>query len=167
MEIERKWMVKGWPKDLAEAEVWEMDQGYISIRPTVRIRREALVGVKTDYVLCFKGAPTPDGLAREEIESTIDPELYRKLEKFIGYPLIRKIRRVYLLPDGKKLEVNLVDQGMATEFCYAEVEFESREEAWNWNPSDAGLGEYLNDECTGKPGSSMGAYWVETRLRRM
>ena len=42
MEIERKWMVVGWPEGLEQTEVYKMDQGYISVRPTVRIRREAL-----------------------------------------------------------------------------------------------------------------------------
>mgnify|MGYP000169928283 CR=1 FL=1 len=44
MEIERKWMVAGWPDGLRETERYQMDQGYISVRPTVRIRREALAG---------------------------------------------------------------------------------------------------------------------------
>lgn len=40
MEIERKWMVTGWPEGLPMTEDYRMDQGYISVRPTVRIRRE-------------------------------------------------------------------------------------------------------------------------------
>ena len=44
MEIERKWMVTGWPAGLPMTEDYQMDQGYISVRPTVRIRREALQG---------------------------------------------------------------------------------------------------------------------------
>ena len=41
MEIERKWMVQGWPQGLPLLETYRMDQGYISVRPTVRIRRIA------------------------------------------------------------------------------------------------------------------------------
>lgn len=46
MEIERKWMVTNWPdeKSFPLTETYQMDQGYISVRPTVRIRREALQG---------------------------------------------------------------------------------------------------------------------------
>ena len=69
MEIERKWMVNGWPEGLALKEEFAMRQGYISVRPTVRIREEALTGGKTHYVLCFKSG---GGLAREEIERDID-----------------------------------------------------------------------------------------------
>ena len=42
MEIERKWMVAGWPQGLTPVRVHRMDQGYLCVRPTVRIRREAL-----------------------------------------------------------------------------------------------------------------------------
>lgn len=39
MEIERKWMVTNWPdeKSFPLTETYQMDQGYISVRPTVRI----------------------------------------------------------------------------------------------------------------------------------
>ena len=75
MEIERKWMVQGWPQGLPLLETYRMGQGYISVRPTVRIRREALQGGRTALVLCFKGAPDKTGLMREEIETEITPEL--------------------------------------------------------------------------------------------
>ena len=146
MEIERKWMVNGWPEGLPLKEEFAMRQGYISVRPTVRIREEALTGGKTRYVLCFKSG---SGLAREEIEQDIDPALFNDLEtKIIGRPLIPKLRRSYLLPDGAVLEVNHVDEGQPTEF---------------WYPAAVGLADYLSDEVTDQPGQSMGAYWEQTR----
>lgn len=161
MEIERKWMVTGWAQGLPLKEEFRMRQGYISVHPTVRIREEALVGGRTDYILCFKSA---GGLAREEIERSIDWELFEELEhKIIAKPLIEKIRRSYLLPDGSVLEVNHVDEGLPTEFWYAEVEFETVEQARAWQPEEYGLGAYLNDEVTDQPGQSMGAYWAATR----
>lgn len=161
MEIERKWMVKGWPQTLPLKEEFTMRQGYISVHPTVRIREEALTGGRTDYILCFKSA---GGLAREEIERSIDRELFWELEqKIIAKPLIKKIRRSYLLPDGSVLEVNHVDEGLPTEFWYAEVEFETVEQARAWQPSACGMDEYLNEEVTDQPGQSMGAYWAATR----
>ena len=53
MEIERKWMVNGWPEGegfpaLPLKEEFGMRQGYISVHPTVRIREEALKGGRTD-----------------------------------------------------------------------------------------------------------------------
>ena len=167
MEIERKWMVNGWPEGdgfpiLPLKEEFAMRQGYISVHPTVRIREEALKGGKTDYILCFKSG---GGLAREEIERSIDKELFDELEqKIIGKPLIEKVRRSYLLPDGLVLEVNHVDEGQPTEFWYAEVEYRSVEQARAWDPSSCGLAEYLNDDVTDQPGQSMGEYWNQTRM---
>lgn len=160
MEIERKWLTNGWPQGLEEQRRILMRQGYITTRPTVRIRSEAS-GDVTEYVLCFKGAAGPDGLAREEIETNIAPELFAKLEAFIGRPLIEKEQRRYALPGGLTLEVNQVDRGRPGEFFYAEVEFPTRKAALAWQPGE--LGEYLSDEVTGKPGQSMAAYWTETR----
>ena len=124
MEIERKWMVNGWPEGegfpaLPLKEEFAMRQGYISVHPTVSVREEALKGGRTGYILCFKSG---GGLAREEIERPIDKALFEDLEtKIIAKPLIPKIRRSYLLPDGLVLEVNHVDEGQPTEFWYAEV----------------------------------------------
>ena len=167
MEIERKWMVNGWPEGenfppLPLKEEFAMRQGYISVRPTVRIREEALKGGNTAYILCFKSG---GGLAREEIERPIDRQLFEELEqKIIAKPLIGKIRRSYALPDGLVLEVNHVDEGQPTEFWYAEVEYPTVEAARSWDPEAFGLGEYLSDDVTDQPGQSMGAYWEQTRL---
>lgn len=161
MEIERKWMVNGWPENLPLKEEFAMRQGYISVRPTVRIREEALTDGKTEYILCFKSG---GGLAREEIERSIDKALFDDLEhKIIGKPLIKKIRRSYTLSDGSVLEVNHVDEGRPTEFWYAEVEYPTVEAARSWKPERCGLGAYLSDEVTDQPGQSMGAYWEQTR----
>ena len=65
MEIERRWLVNGWPEG-TPAQVWHMAQGYFAVRPAVRIRREAREGGPVQYVLCFKGK---GGLAREETGS--------------------------------------------------------------------------------------------------
>ena len=96
MEIERKWMVTGWPEGLTQTSDYQMDQ-LRQRAATVRIRREALQGGRTALVLCFKGAGT---LSREEIEIEIDAELFAKLEHLIGKPLIRKERRAIGCPAG-------------------------------------------------------------------
>ena len=162
MEIERKWMVEGWPeKALPLIEQHEMRQGYISVFPTVRIREEKRNDEEPVYVLCFKSA---GGLVRKEIEMDIPKEKFMELEDLIGLPLVPKLRKTYLLPGNLHLEVNQVDQDADTAFWYAEVEFESTSQALLWTPAEAGLESYLTEEVTGKPGKSMGAYWKETRL---
>lgn len=167
MEIERKWMVTDWPgEDLPLAREQKMRQGYVTVLPTVRIREEAETGGKTEYVLCLKSISKDRGLSRKEIEIKIPKEKFCEIEDLIGLPLIDKVRRTYRLPDGLLLEVNRVDQGLPTEFWYAEVEFESVQQAKSWHPASAGLGDYLSDDVTGQPGSSMGAYWEQTRLHK-
>jgi adenylate cyclase len=163
MEIERKWMVKGWPvQDLPLIRQQSMRQGYlVPSSPTVRIREESPDDGETKYILCFKSHGL---MARKEIEIEITKEKFDDLEDLIGLPLIPKIRREYRLPDGLVLEVNHVDEGAPTAFWYAEVEYPTVEAADAWKPEDAGLAGYLNDEVTKIPGQSMGAYWTSTRL---
>ncbi len=168
MEIERKWMVKDWPPESASLPLVReqlMRQGYVTVYPTVRIREESEKDGDTEYILCFKSAASGGGLSRKEIEFPITPEQFAQLEDLIGFPLIPKLRRSYRLADGLILEVNIVDQGMKTEFMYAEIEYDSEEQARSWNPADFGLAEYLCDDVTGEPGQTMGAYWQATRLQ--
>lgn len=166
MEIERKWMVNGWPPQALRLPLLyehSMRQGYISVRPTVRIREEAKTGGSTQFVLCFKKGA---GLVRKEIEMDISEEKFRELEDLIGLPLIPKVRRTYQLPDGCRLEVNHVDEGLPTEFWYAEIEYDSILQADRWNAASISeeLAAYLNDDVTEQPGQTMGAYWIATRL---
>lgn len=172
VEIERKWMVNGWPEGRAEQLAFEqrMCQGYLSVRPTVRIREEETTWSNRperppcrEFILCFK---SEGRLARKEVELAIPQEKYRELEDLIGKPLIEKVRRTYELADGLRLEVNHVDAGLPTEFWYAEIEFETLETAERFDPAAAGLGAYLTDEVTKQPGQSMGEYWEQTRLCR-
>lgn len=151
VEIERKWMVRGWPNNLELLYVEKMRQGYISTSPTVRIRDE-----DSKYILCFK---SKGKLSRKEIEMEIPKDKFDELEDLIGLPLIDKVRKTYLLSDGHHLEVNFVDE----KFYYAEVEFSNEEEALSFNPSDVNLADYLDDEVTYQNGQSMAAYWIETR----
>ena len=162
MEIERKWMVAGWP-DLPLLFTHRMRQGYISVHPTVRIREEALEGGETSYILCFK---SQGKLSRKEIEMPLEKQLFDELEDLIGLPLIVKTRKTYELPSGLKLEVNAVDAGLDTEFMYAEIEFDTVDAAESFNPFSEGLGRYLSDDVTMQDGQSMGAYWERTRLNK-
>lgn len=169
MEIERKWMVKGWPQlPLKLLREHNMRQGYLTVRPTVRIREEELrfdasgAPLFTSYILCFK---TGAGIVRNEIEIAVPEDKFRDLEQMIALPLIPKLRRTYALTGGLHLEVSHVDEGLPTEFWYAEIEFPDEKTARTWNPSADGLDDYLNNEVSEKPGSSMGEYWEQTRVR--
>ncbi|MEE3420229.1 MAG: CYTH domain-containing protein [Lachnospiraceae bacterium] len=163
MEIERKWMVSGWPlTDFPLLKEQSMRQGYFSVRPTVRIREEAMKNGKTDYILCFKSGR---GIVRKETEISISKDKFDELEDMLGLPLIPKIRRTYELPSGYHLEVNHVDEGLPTEFWYAEIEYPTEEAARAYDPAADGLAAYLSDDVSEQPGQSMGEYWIQTRLR--
>lgn len=161
VEIERKWLVEGWP-DPAPPLLFEqeMEQSYISVRPTVRIRREKQEAKEAEYILCFKSS---GGLTRKEIEFPVEEKIYEQLRDLTGAPPVLKVRRTYELPGGLCLEVNHVDKGQPTAFWYAEIEFESEEAALAWTPEDESLAGYLHCEVTGDPGQTMGAYWIRTR----
>ncbi len=165
MEIERKWMVKGWPElDMPLLAVENMRQGYLHAdAPVVRIRREEKVGGDARFVLCIKSGGR---LVRHEVETLIGADQFEELEQMIGLPLIEKERRTYLTRDGMHLEVNHVDAGLPSEFWYAEVEYPSEEEARGWDPANADLAAYLGEDVTDLPGQSMAEYWVQTRLQK-
>ena len=108
MEIERKWLIDGFPAGLPLLKEARVRQGYISTAPVVRIR-ESVNADGCRCVLCFKGEGT---LAREEVETDISAELFRRLTAFTGQDLVTKDYRVYALPGGERLEVSLVDAGL-------------------------------------------------------
>ena len=107
MEIERKWMVDGWPALDAEALpllcTEYQEQGYLHTQaPIVRIRLERR-GTDTKYVLCFKSEGL---LVRKEIEIEVSKEDFERLSDLIGQPLVRKERRIYQLPEDLELELS-------------------------------------------------------------
>ena len=161
MEIERKWLVNGWPEDLPLLFEQHMEQGYISVHPTVRIRLEQAAKEAPHYVLCFKSEGL---LSRKEIEMEIPKDKFEDLKDLIGLPLIPKTRRTYQLPHDLRLEVNHVDADSPDAFWYAEVEFPTEDAARAFTPAEAGLSSFLSKEVTMQPGESMGAFWIRTRL---
>lgn len=164
MEIERKWMVKGWPEEslgLTLLTSHEMEQGYLSTAPTVRLRKEAEDGGDTEYILCFKSS---GGLVREEIELPLPEATFADIaKKILVKPMIPKTRRSYALPGGLVLEVNEVDKGAPTAFYYAEIEFPRVPMALGWQPDSDALAAYLRCEVTHEKGQSMAEYWAVTR----
>ena len=106
--------------------------------------------------------PAPSASGRRPKPAGIPPGF--SASSIIARPLIEKVRRTYLLPDGCRLEVNHVDAGQPGAFWYAEIEYPTVDEAEAWSPAALGLGDYLADEVTDQPGQSMGAYWERTRL---
>ena len=150
MEIERKFLIHGFPDDEPVAR-YEMEQGYLATEPvTVRIRRETSPQ-KTELVLCFKGKGL---LSREEIEISLSKADYTALFNLLPAPPIRKIRQDYFLADGNRLECNHVEPGAPDSFFYAEVEFPTEEAATEFMPPP-----WLGTEVTYNPAYTMKAFW--------
>jgi len=136
MEIEKKYLVKELP-DLSQFQCHEIEQGYLTRRPTLRIRKK-----NDDYIFTYKSKmkDAPKNLqVNDEVERPLTKEAYEKLrEKTEGY-LIQKTR--YLIPicaeytektesfpDELTVELD-VFHGRLEGLLFAEIEFPSEEAA--------------------------------------
>lgn len=124
MEIERKWLLSELPND----DIWKpirhsiIYQSYLNINPEVRIREKDIFGGDIDYKLTIKGN---GDLTRTEVEKSITKKEYVELWELINKTPIKKEYFRYKLEDELVLECSLVDNT----FFYAEIEFESKEQA--------------------------------------
>ena len=148
-EIERKWLMEGFPDLPCQEELLQV-QGYLSFAPvTVRIRRTQR-GAVENFCLTIKGR---GGLARTEVELPMQKEQYEALMGLVQGATATKRMRLCSLPDGYVAECSLVDEGEPGSFSYAEVEFESEEEAMAFVPPAC-----FGREVTEEPGHTMAAY---------
>lgn len=123
MEIERKFLIKELP-DLSKYQYLDIEQGYLSTHPVVRIRKK-----NDDYILTYKGSGL---LAHEEIEAALTKEAYEHLATKIDGNLITKKR--YLIPlDPYTIELD-VFAGHMDGLIMAEVEFPTIEAAKSFTP---------------------------------
>ncbi|MDL2254268.1 hypothetical protein LJC49_09435 [Ruminococcaceae bacterium OttesenSCG-928-I18] len=148
VEIERKWLMEGYPPLAAKAELIQ-EQGYLSFSPAVRIRK-VVAGAGTSYLLTLKGK---GGMARTEVELPLNEAQFEALRGLLQSPMVQKKMRTYTLPDGHTLECSCVDEGQPESFYYAEVEFDSEEEALRFLPPP-----FLGTEVTKEPEYTMAAY---------
>ncbi len=154
LEIERKFLLDGFPNDLELLSEVYIEQGYVSFNPEVRIRKAVVRGGKEEYYLTIKG----DGdLARQEIETEISREFYEDTASFLGAGVVRKDYKKYKLGQWE-LEVSLVDAGTDWEFYYGEIEFPSEEEA-----NAFVLPDFLGKEITYDSDYKMKNFWKRTR----
>lgn len=143
MEIERKFMIKKLPENLAGYPVLHIEQGYLNTSPVIRVRKE-----NDDYYLTYKGSGM---MAREEVNLALNKDAYYHLREKADGKIISKKR--YLIPlvhpvfataDGfpnppadyqLTIELDVFDPPFAP-LIMAEVEFGSREAAEAFIPPD-------------------------------
>ncbi|MBQ1212508.1 MAG: CYTH domain-containing protein [Clostridia bacterium] len=120
MEIERKFLVAALP-DVSGLECREIEQGYISRDPEIRIRKK---GEK--HFITFKGK---GDLSRAETEIAISEKEYGELCAFVtSCRVIKKARYELKLENGLIAELDEYHDALAG-FYAVEVEFASEEEA--------------------------------------
>lgn len=160
MEIERKFLIDGFPDGLELIFHGHVEQCYLSISPPeVRASKSVPCEDTPGEVYCRLTIKGEGDLAREEIETEITEEQFDAIAQMTGRDPIVKDFRVYDLYDGFKLEVSLVDGGKPESFMYAEVEFPSIEAANAFVPPD-----YLGEELTHRPGARMKNYWLNGKI---
>lgn len=141
MEIERKFLIEtqNLPENYQAYPSRRMEQGYISISPSIRIRKD-----EDRYILTCKGGGY---LKREEFELSLTMEEFDRLKGKVEGNWIKK-RRYFLPvhPDGTveqnpsaaselTIELDIFDAPFAP-LIYAEVEFPTEEAAHAFTPPD-------------------------------
>ncbi len=155
LEIERKFLMDGFPIGLDIISEVEIEQGYISTKPEVRVRKavDKKTG-KEQFRMTVKG----DGeLTRTEIETNITEDFYYDAVDFMGVTMIQKDYKKYRLGEWK-LEVSHVDADTDWAFFYGEIEFPTEEDARNFDPPT-----YFGREITFSEDYKMKNYWKRTR----
>ena len=149
MEIERKWILQRVPTEFRLVRNAQIEQFYVSTSPEVRLRHNP--ASNEPFRITIKGEGT---LSREEIEAKVSENFYNKLKDFVGKSPIKKDYSIFNC-GGYPLAVSVVDDGA---FIYAEVEFESEEQAHGFQlPIDDAI------EVTENADYKMKNYWLRTR----
>lgn len=125
MEIERKFLIKEMPADLASYPCHKIEQAYLNTNPVVRIRRQ-----DDAYFLTYKGA---GHMVREEYNLPLNEVSYLHLKEKADGIILSKTR--YLLPIEGRLTIELdVFEAPYKGLCLAEVEFADVESAKSFTP---------------------------------
>lgn len=136
MEIEKKFLLREFPRHLERFEKKEIEQGYLCTDPVVRIRRS-----NEEYILTYKSKfgideeQNRDTRVNHEVEVPLSQHGYEHLREKIDGNLIRKSRYLIPLEDGHMGELD-VFAGVLEGLCFIEVEFLDQEDARGFNPPD-------------------------------
>ncbi|HBA97929.1 MAG TPA: adenylate cyclase [Lachnospiraceae bacterium] len=125
MEIEKKFLVKTLPSDMAQYRKKDIEQGYLCLNPVVRIRKS-----NDDYILTYKSLAEnhADVRINNEIEASLTKEGYEHLRKKTDGYIIEKTRYIIPLPDGHTGELDIF-HGRLKGLYFIEVEFTDEKDA--------------------------------------
>ena len=159
LEIERKWLVSGFPEEIQPKKASMIEQSYLIAGDSeVRIRHaepiEGYPPFMSSYKMTLKG---PGTLARKEIETELTDVQFLKLMKFLDKDQPPIIKEFYIYNmGGKRIEISRVDGS----WYYAEVEFKSDE---NFFIYQFPWPELVIKEVTNVEKYKMKNYWRQTR----
>ncbi len=126
MEIERKFLIKTLPENLESYPCRHLAQGYLCVKPVVRIRKD-----NEKYELTYKSGGM---MARMEYNLPLTAQAFEHLKTKIDGRLIAKRR--YMIPlDPYTIELDIFE-GDLSPLIIAEVEFPTIEEANNFTAPD-------------------------------
>lgn len=126
MEIERKYLIKELPKNLAKFPHRHLEQGYLCISPVVRVRRD-----DDRYELTYKGKGM---MVREEYNLVLTKDAYEHLKKKVDGRIFSKKR--YMIPyQNHVIELDIFENDLAP-LVLAEVEFETEDDANSFTAPD-------------------------------
>lgn len=155
LEIERKFLMNGFPEGLEVLSEVEIEQGYVSHDPEVRIRKAT--DKKTEVEEFYMTIKDAGALTRTEIETDIEADFYYDVIDLLGFVPVKKDYKSYKLGPWK-LEVSKVDEGTPHEFFYGEIEFPTEEDAKEFDPPT-----FFGREITYNEDYKMKNYWKRTR----
>ena len=126
MEIERKWLIdiNNIPYNLNDYEHLDIEQAYISFKPTVRIRK---IDNLDQYILTIKSSSKDNGLSRQEYELNISKEEYDNLLTKKEGNILYKTR--YKVPFNEYTYEIDIFHNQYEGLGYVEVEFNTIEQA--------------------------------------
>jgi len=127
MEIERKFLITKLPDNLDNYKCRNIEQGYLSTNPVVRVRKD-----NDDYILTYKGSGM---MIREEYNLPLTKESYLHLIQKVDGNIITKKRYEIPTNDGLIIELDLFE-GLFSGITLAEVEFESELQANSYTPPE-------------------------------
>lgn len=125
MEIERKFLIRELPKNIADFHHYEIEQGYLCTDPVIRIRRQ-----DQDYILTYKSHGL---MSREEYNLPLSKEAYEHLRPKTDCIYIEKTRYVIPIENDLKIELDIF-HGAHRGLVLAEVEFPTEEMALAYQP---------------------------------
>lgn len=161
LEIEKKWSFDEDPRDYIKwifKEDHVVFQWYLVATDDVQVRVSKRLEDNGDrYTLNIKNG---NGLIRKEVKIDITYKDFLDLiAQCDGSTPIKKHLFVFYLPNHRLLEISQIDD----DWWYGEVEFESEEEANEFQLNKYISGIAIHDE-TNNPDYAMKNYWRRTRM---